>query len=80
MKLLAHIRCSACGVEGSFTFTGFRECPRCGSGDIRFALRIEELVDDDAVIGAIMKLAEGRRPKTDRMRPSRAPTGSGHEE
>jgi uncharacterized OB-fold protein len=60
MKLIAHIRCRDCGVEGSFTFTGRRECPRCGSRDVRYALRIEELADDDPVIAAIAKLAEGR--------------------
>jgi hypothetical protein len=60
MKLIAHIRCRDCGVEGSFTFTGWYECPRFGSRDIRYALRIEELADDDPVIAAIAKLAEGR--------------------
>jgi hypothetical protein len=78
MRLLARIRCRECGVEGSFTFTGFRDCPRCGSRDVRFALRIEELVDNDPVIVSIMRLVEGLRPKTDRMRnsPSRLPTSS----
>jgi hypothetical protein len=60
MKLLAHVRCRECGVEGSFTFTGFRDCVRCGSRDVRFALRIEELADDDPVMVAIVGLAEGR--------------------
>lgn len=60
MRLIAHIRCRDCGVEGSFTFVGRRECPRCGSRDVRFALRIEELAEDDPVIGAITRLAEGR--------------------
>jgi hypothetical protein len=60
MKLIAHIRCRDCGIEGSFTFTGQRECPRCGSRDIRFALRIDQLADDDPVILAVAKLAEGR--------------------
>jgi Zn finger protein HypA/HybF involved in hydrogenase expression len=60
MKLIAHIRCRDCGVEGSFTFTRWRECPRCGSRDVRYALRIEELAHDDPVIAAIAKLAEGR--------------------
>ena len=58
MRLIAHIRCRECGVEGSFTFMGRRECPRCGSRDVRFALRIEELADDDPVIAAIARLAE----------------------
>jgi uncharacterized OB-fold protein len=58
MKVVAHIKCRDCGVEGSFTFTGRRECPRCGSRDIRFALRIEELTEDDPVIVAIARLAE----------------------
>jgi predicted phosphodiesterase len=50
MKLIAHIRChEECGVEGSFTFAGRRECPRCGFRDVRFA-----------VIFAIARL--GRRP------------------
>jgi hypothetical protein len=53
MKLIEHIRCRECGVEGSFTFTGFRDCPRCGSWDVRFALRIEELTDDDPVMVAL---------------------------
>jgi hypothetical protein len=59
MKLVTHIKCRDCGVEGSFTFAGRRECPRCGSRDIRFALRIEELADDDdSVILAIARLTE----------------------
>jgi hypothetical protein len=61
MKLLAHIRCRECGVEGSFTFTGFRDCVRCGSRDVRFALRIEELADGDPILVAIMGLAERRQ-------------------
>jgi hypothetical protein len=61
MKLVAQIRCRDCGVEGSFTFVGRRECPRCGSRDVRFALRIEELTDVDPVIVAITRLAEGRQ-------------------
>lgn len=61
MKIVAHIRCRECGVEGSFTFVGRRECPRCGSRDVRFALRIEELADGDAEIAAVTRLAEGRQ-------------------
>jgi predicted Zn-ribbon and HTH transcriptional regulator len=58
MKVVAHIRCRECGVEDSLTFVGRRECPRCGSRDIRFALRIEDFTDDDPVIIAIARLAE----------------------
>jgi hypothetical protein len=58
MKVVAHIRCRECGVEGSFTFVGRRECPCCGSRDIRFALRIEDFTDDDPVIIAIARLVE----------------------
>ena len=68
MRLIAHIRCRECGVEGSFTFTGRRECPRCGSRDIRLALRIEKLADDDPVIVAIAKLVEGSNQQVKRMR------------
>jgi hypothetical protein len=60
VRLIAHIRCLDCGVEGAFTFTGRRECPRCGSRDVRFALRIEDLSDGDPEIVAIARLAEGR--------------------
>jgi hypothetical protein len=60
MKLLARIKCRECGVEGSFTFTGFRDCPRCGSRDVRFVLLIEDLSDDDPVVVAIARLTEGR--------------------
>ena len=50
MKVLAHIRCRECGVEGSFTFMGFRDCVRCGSRDVRFALRIEELLHAKTIV------------------------------
>jgi Zn finger protein HypA/HybF involved in hydrogenase expression len=60
MRLTAQIQCRECGVEGNFTFVGRRECPRCGSHDIRLALRIEELANDDPAVVAITRLAEGR--------------------
>jgi uncharacterized OB-fold protein len=61
MMLIAHVRCRECGVEGSFTFAGRLECPRCGSRDVRFALWNEELSDDDPLIVAMIRLAEGRQ-------------------
>jgi rRNA maturation endonuclease Nob1 len=55
---MARFRCRACGSEGTFAYSGRHECPKCGSDDVQFALRIEELGDDDPLIVALTKMAE----------------------
>ncbi|MBN8978633.1 MAG: hypothetical protein J0I08_19345 [Rhizobiales bacterium] len=56
---MARFRCRACAEEGSFAYGGIHACPRCRSGDVQIALIIEELPDDDPLIVALNKLAEG---------------------
>ena len=41
---MARFRCAACGQEGEFDYDPERhECPRCGSSDVVFAIRTDEL-------------------------------------
>jgi Zn finger protein HypA/HybF involved in hydrogenase expression len=54
---MARFRCRACRQEG--TFDGRHACPRCGAADVQFALGVEELCDDDLLIEAFERLAEG---------------------
>ena len=56
---MARFRCRACAEEGTFAYGGIHACPRCGSGTVQIALSIEELPDDDFLIVALNKLAEG---------------------
>lgn len=56
---MARFRCRACAEEGSFAYGGIHACPRCGSGDVQIALSVKELPDDDPLIVALNKLAEG---------------------
>jgi hypothetical protein len=57
---MARFRCRACAREGTFVYqAGHHECPRCGSRDVQFAFRIEELSDDAPLIDAVRRLAEG---------------------
>jgi hypothetical protein len=46
---MARFCCRACCSEGSFTYWGKHECPKCGSNDVQFALSTEELGDDDLI-------------------------------
>jgi ABC-type ATPase with predicted acetyltransferase domain len=55
---MARFRCRSCGNEGTFTYTGQHECPKCGSDDVQFALSVGELGDDDPLIVALTKMAE----------------------
>jgi rRNA maturation endonuclease Nob1 len=56
---MASFRCRACSQDGDFIYQASRHvCPRCGSTDVQFAVRIEELPDDDPLIQAMELLAE----------------------
>jgi rRNA maturation endonuclease Nob1 len=55
---MARFRCRDCNTEGTFEYEGRHVCPNCGSRDVQFALGIEELGDDDALIAALTKLAD----------------------
>jgi hypothetical protein len=62
---MARFRCRGCGAEGSLVWAGRRNCPRCGSAAVQFALSIEELADDDPLFAALTALAENEPPETD---------------
>jgi rRNA maturation endonuclease Nob1 len=55
---MARFRCRACGIEGTFDYTGRHACPKCGSNNVQFALSVEELGDDDPIILALTKMAD----------------------
>jgi Zn finger protein HypA/HybF involved in hydrogenase expression len=55
---MARFCCRDCSSEGTFTYAGTHECPKCGSRNVQFALSIEELSDDDPLIVALTKLAD----------------------
>jgi hypothetical protein len=55
---MARFRCRACGEEGTFVYDGRRECPRCQSIEVQFAIGIEELADNDPLIEAMKRLGE----------------------
>jgi rubredoxin len=55
---MARFRCRACGHEGTFEYDGRHACPKCGSGDVQFALSIEELGDDDPLIVSLTKMVD----------------------
>jgi hypothetical protein len=59
---MARFRCRGCGAEESLVYDGRRDCPRCGSVDVQFALSIEELDDDHPLIAALIALAESEPP------------------
>lgn len=50
--------CPDCSSEGTFTYAGTHECPKCGSRNVQFGLSIEELDDDDALTVALTKTDE----------------------
>ena len=57
---MARFRCRACGGDGEFEYrVGEHKCPGCGSSDVQFALSIAELQDDDPLIEAMRRLAQG---------------------
>ncbi|WP_409192015.1 hypothetical protein [Bradyrhizobium sp. RDM4] len=44
---MARFRCLGCAREGEFAFDPTRhECPRCGSPDVRIAVRLDEMPDE----------------------------------
>jgi hypothetical protein len=44
---MARFRCRACNQEGTFEYeAGRHACPRCGSPDVQFALRVDEMPDE----------------------------------
>jgi rubredoxin len=55
---MARYRCRNCNNEGTFSYSGKHECPKCGSRDVQFALSIEELGDYDPLIVALKKMAD----------------------
>jgi hypothetical protein len=55
---MARFRCRDCNTEGTFSYSGKHECPKCGSQNVQFALSIEELGDDDPLIVALTKMAD----------------------
>lgn len=57
---MARFRCRACCAEGDVEYRpGQRSCPLCGSGDVQLALAIAELPDDDPLLDAMRRLADG---------------------
>lgn len=58
---MARFRCSACGEEGTFVYDGRHECPHCRSVNVQFVMGIEELPDDDPLIGTMRQLVEEDR-------------------
>jgi len=55
---MARFRCCACNSEGTFSYSGKHECPKCGSSNVQIALSIHELADDDLLIVAMTKPAD----------------------
>jgi hypothetical protein len=48
---MASFRCRACGQEGTFEYTGYHACPRCGSRDVQFAQRAFDITRRDPPSG-----------------------------
>lgn len=57
---MARFRCRTCTHEGVIRYRpGLRRCPRCGSGNVQIAVSVSEMPDDDPIVAAVQKLAEG---------------------
>ncbi len=57
---MARFRCRACGGEGEFEYRpNEHKCSLCGAREVQVALSVEEIPDDDPIIEAMRKLAEG---------------------
>lgn len=57
---MARFRCRSCGHDGTWTYDPARHtCPLCDSIDVQFAIGIDELPDDDPLIQALTRMAEG---------------------
>jgi hypothetical protein len=56
--LMARFCCCDCSSEGTFTYAGTHECPKCGSRNVQFALSIEEFDNECPLIAALPEMAE----------------------